>query len=94
MASKYAFGSGLKELRFLFCQTSEHSAPVRNFLSRSYPTMKKHNPHTPIMIREASGTEPTVYARFDFGKEKKLPLKGLDDKAIEQQVTELVQSKI
>jgi NADH dehydrogenase (ubiquinone) 1 alpha subcomplex subunit 2 len=74
--------------------------------------MKKHNPHTPIMIREASGTQPTVYARFgtshredrleavltymitDFGKEKKLPLKGLDDKAIEQQVTDLVQSKI
>lgn len=26
--------------------------------------MKKHNPHTPIMIREASGTEPKVYARF------------------------------
>ena len=75
--------------------------------------MKKHNPHTPIMIREASGTEPTVYARFgthqsierdderkltyacvDFGKEKKLPLKGLDDKAIEQQVSDLVSSKI
>ena len=36
----------------------------RNFLTRSYPTMKKHNPHTPIMIREASGTEPIVYARF------------------------------
>jgi hypothetical protein len=97
MASKYAFGQGLKELRFLFCQTSEHSAATRyatitfekhcamrveadvvnghtggsvltaicrNFLLRSYPTMKKHNPHTPIMIREASGTEPTVYARF------------------------------
>lgn len=28
---------------------------------------------------------------LDFGKEKKLPLKGLDDKAIEQQVTDLVQ---
>ncbi|KAF1916819.1 thioredoxin-like protein [Ampelomyces quisqualis] len=94
MASKYAFGQGLKELRFLFCQTSEHSAATRNFLTKSYPTMKKHNPHTPIMIREASGTEPTVYARFDFGKEKKLPLKGLDDKAIEQKVTDLVQSKI
>jgi hypothetical protein len=26
--------------------------------------MKKHNPHTPIMLREASGTEPKVYARF------------------------------
>jgi hypothetical protein len=26
--------------------------------------MKKHNPYVPIMIREASGTEPAVYARF------------------------------
>lgn len=30
----------------------------------------------------------------DFGKEKKLPLKGLDDKAIEQQVTEIVKSQV
>jgi hypothetical protein len=30
----------------------------------------------------------------DFGKEKRVTLKGLDDKAIEQQVTDLVQSKI
>ena len=29
MASKYAFSAGLKELRFLFCQTSEHSAATR-----------------------------------------------------------------
>lgn len=36
----------------------------RSFLQRSYPTMKKHNPHTPILIREASGIEPTLYARY------------------------------
>ncbi|CAI6258832.1 unnamed protein product [Periconia digitata] len=94
MASKYGFAKGLKELRFLFCQTSEQSAATRNFLTKSYPTMKKHNPHTPIMIREASGTEPKVFARYDFGKEKVIPLKGLDDKTIEQQVTELVKSTI
>jgi hypothetical protein len=29
MASRYAFSAGLKELRFLFCQTSEPSAAVR-----------------------------------------------------------------
>ncbi|KAJ4319662.1 hypothetical protein N0V94_003805 [Neodidymelliopsis sp. IMI 364377] len=92
MASKYAFNAGLKELRFLFCQTSEHSAATRNFLQRSYPTMKKHNPHTPILIREASGIEPTLYARYNYGKEKKVTLKGLDDKSIEQKVTELVHS--
>lgn len=38
--------------------------PHRTFLQRSYPTMKKHNPHTPILIREASGIEPTLYARY------------------------------
>ena len=26
--------------------------------------MKKHNPHTPILIREASGFEPTLFARY------------------------------
>ncbi|KAH6618785.1 thioredoxin-like protein [Boeremia exigua] len=93
MASKYAFSTGLKELRFLFCQTSEHSAATRTFLQRSYPTMKKHNPHTPILIREASGFEPTLYARYNFGKEKKIQLKGLDDKSIEQKVSELVQAE-
>ncbi|KAF2659382.1 NADH dehydrogenase, alpha subcomplex, subunit 2 [Lophiostoma macrostomum CBS 122681] len=94
MATKYGFAQGLKELRFLFCQTSDHSAATRNFLTKSYPTMKKHNPHTPIMIREASGIEPKVYARYEFGKEKMVPLKGLDDKAIESKVTELVKTPI
>lgn len=36
----------------------------RSFLMRAYPTMKKNNPHTPIMLREAQGTEPRVFARF------------------------------
>ncbi|KAF2130991.1 NADH dehydrogenase, alpha subcomplex, subunit 2 [Dothidotthia symphoricarpi CBS 119687] len=94
MASKYAFSSGLKELRFLFCQSSEHSAATRNFLSSTYPTMKQQNPNTPILIREASGIEPKVYARFDFGKEKSLSLKGMDNKSIESEVTRLAQSKI
>lgn len=82
MAARYTFASQLKELRFLFCQTGEHSAavrfvqslsfrrtgtdylPRRTFLQKSYPTMKKHNPHTPILIREALGIEPKVFARY------------------------------
>lgn len=105
MSSKYAFTKSLKEVRFLFCQTSEHSAATRfgaslvppllpfplriltevnlfgltefdpslrvypykinrSFLMRAYPTMKKNNPHTPIMLREAQGTEPRVFARY------------------------------
>lgn len=94
MATKYGFTSTLKELRFLLCQTSDHSAAMRSFLTRTYPTMKKHNPHTPIMIREALGVEPKVFARYEFGKEKMISLKGLDDKTIETKVTELVKSGI
>jgi len=37
---------------------------IRSFLTRAYPTMKKNNPHTPIMIREALDIEPKVYARY------------------------------
>lgn len=82
MSGKYAFTKSLKEVRFLFCQTSEHSAATRSkprpllvqfgvelidsrsFLTRAYPTMKKNNPYTPIMLREAMGTEPRVFARY------------------------------
>ena len=39
--------------------------------------MKKNNPHTPILIREAAGVEPKLWARYDFGKEKMEPLGGI-----------------
>ena len=48
----------------------------RSFLTRAYPTMKKNNPYTPIMIREASGVEPRVYARYEYGREKMEDLRG------------------
>jgi NADH dehydrogenase (ubiquinone) 1 alpha subcomplex subunit 2 len=38
--------------------------------------MKQSNPHTPIMIREALGIEPKVYARYEFGRERVADLKG------------------
>ena len=44
----------------------------RTFLKRAYPTMKKHNPHIPIMMREAMGTEPRVFARY--GTDNQRPL--------------------
>ena len=81
MSGKYVFVQNLKEVRFLLCQSSDHSAATRSiflssvitihstdcdrsFLTRAYPTMKKNNPHTPIMIREALGVEPRVLARY------------------------------
>ncbi|CAC9890033.1 unnamed protein product [Aureobasidium pullulans] len=71
MSLKQSFSKALKELRFHHCQTSESSAA-------QYPAMKKANPHTPILIREAL-------------EEKSASLKGLDNKAIESKIAELVQ---
>jgi hypothetical protein len=35
MATKYAFAKSLKEVRFLFCQTSQHSAATRYVFTHS-----------------------------------------------------------
>ncbi|KAI5922329.1 thioredoxin-like protein [Camillea tinctor] len=94
MSAKYAFTKSLKEVRFLFCHTGESSAATRTFITRAYPTMKKNNPETPILIREAAGTLPKVYARYEFGKEKSQSLEGLSDKQIEDTVTTLVKSDV
>eukprot|EP00227_Mantoniella_beaufortii_P013572 CAMPEP_0197575806 /NCGR_PEP_ID=MMETSP1326-20131121/1067_1 /TAXON_ID=1155430 /ORGANISM="Genus nov. species nov., Strain RCC2288" /LENGTH=94 /DNA_ID=CAMNT_0043138631 /DNA_START=80 /DNA_END=364 /DNA_ORIENTATION=- len=86
--SKAAF-AGLKavqEIRFHLCQTSKGSEGVRNFLLKSYKNMKAASPATPILIREASGVEGGLVARYDFGLEKKSSLEGLDEKAVEKAV--------
>lgn len=38
--------------------------PPRKFILANYPTIKKHNPDLPVLIREASGTPARVFARF------------------------------
>ncbi|CDO57171.1 NI8M subunit of mitochondrial NADH:ubiquinone oxidoreductase (complex I), putative [Geotrichum candidum] len=88
--SKYAFPRILKELRFHLSQTGEASVPLRKFLNRAYPVMKKHNPATPVLVREAFGVRPTVFARFEFGKETKLHLDGITDSEIEARLTDLI----
>ena len=47
----------------------------RSFLTRAYPTMKKNNPHTPILLREALGTEPRVYARYGMPPHSDFPVR-------------------
>ncbi|KAK5308629.1 hypothetical protein LTR99_001605 [Exophiala xenobiotica] len=64
----------------------------RSFLKKAYPTMKRHNPNIPILIREAVGVEPKVWARYGLGREKSESLSGLSDKEIEEKITTLVKS--
>ncbi|KAJ0471036.1 putative ribosomal protein/NADH dehydrogenase [Helianthus annuus] len=54
----------LKELRVLFCQTSPANSSTRAFIEKNYKELKKANPKLPILIREYSGTEPQLWARY------------------------------
>ncbi len=65
----------------------------RSFLTKSYPVIKKYNPTLPVLIREAANVKPTAYARFEFGREAKASLEGLDSKGIESAIIALTQGK-
>ncbi|KPI37707.1 NADH-ubiquinone oxido 10.5 kDa subunit [Cyphellophora attinorum] len=93
MAARYAFGSTLREVRFHLCSSSQASDAARTFIKRAYPTMKKHNPETPILIREATGVAPKVWARYAKGVERSEELSGLSDKEIEDKVSTLVKAE-
>ncbi|KAJ8929069.1 hypothetical protein NQ314_018267 [Rhamnusium bicolor] len=77
MSAAFKFASGLRELRIHLCQTSPTSKGVRDFIEKYYVDLKSSNPRFPILIRECSGVQPKIWARFEYGKEKCVPLNNL-----------------
>ncbi|NXU67134.1 NDUA2 dehydrogenase, partial [Horornis vulcanius] len=57
-------GNALRELRIHLCQRSAGSRGVREFIEKHYVTLKKANPDFPILIRECSGIQPKLWARY------------------------------
>ncbi|KAJ1727603.1 hypothetical protein LPJ61_004485 [Coemansia biformis] len=88
--SARAFSKGLKELRIHFSQNSPASQGLRDFIVKSYPDLKKANPGLPILIREASGIESRIIARFDRGRERKVVVDSLSAGDVEQKFKTLV----
>ncbi|KAL1928653.1 hypothetical protein VTP01DRAFT_2439 [Rhizomucor pusillus] len=91
-ALRSQLGKSLKELRVHFCQTSPASNGLREFVAQNYTAIKKANPELPILIREASGAEARVFARFDKGVERKVVLQNVSAKDIEKTLEQLVKS--
>ncbi|CAH0600176.1 unnamed protein product [Chrysodeixis includens] len=58
------FGGALREIRIHLCQTSKQSQGVRDFIQKQYVNIKKENPNFPILIRECSGIQPRLWARY------------------------------
>ncbi|TMW41813.1 hypothetical protein DOY81_010754 [Sarcophaga bullata] len=76
----------LKELRIHLCQTGEASKGAREYVERFYPSLKKDNPELPILIRECSGVQPRLWARYALGKETSVPLTNQSAQDIQKQV--------
>ncbi|KAI3939622.1 hypothetical protein MKX01_038577 [Papaver californicum] len=92
MAWRGQLSKNLKELRVLFCQSSLASAQTREFVQKNYKDLKTLNPKLPILIRECSGVEPQLWARFDMGVERGFYLKGLTETQIEKVLEEVTKA--
>lgn len=83
----------LRLVFYIIIQSFKSLTNIRQFLTRAYPVFKKHNPTTPVLIREAFGVRPTVFARFEFGKESKIHLDGIPEAEIEKALDSLINHK-
>ncbi|KMY88080.1 NADH dehydrogenase [ubiquinone] 1 alpha subcomplex subunit 2 [Drosophila simulans] len=69
-----SFTPKLKELRIILDPKGDTSKGAREYVERFYPNLKKSNPDLPILVRECSGVQPRLYARYGNGKEVSLSL--------------------
>ncbi len=83
MASKaIKLAPALKELRLHLCQKSAASAGAREFVESFYVPLKTANPKFPILVRECSGIQPRVWARFGYGREESVELANKSGKEV------------
>ncbi|KFK25368.1 hypothetical protein AALP_AA8G104400 [Arabis alpina] len=83
----------MKELRILLCQSSPSSSPARAFVEKNYKDLKSLNPKFPILIRECSGIQPQMWARYDMGVERCVNLDGLSEPQILKALQDLVKAR-
>ncbi|PRW32601.1 NADH dehydrogenase [ubiquinone] 1 alpha subcomplex subunit 2-like [Chlorella sorokiniana] len=90
MAWRGALSKNLQELRIHLCQTGKGSQGARDFVLSSYQELKKANPTFPILVRECSGVEAKLIARYDYGVEEAVKVDGLSKADITKQLEALV----
>merc|ERR1719183_3474275 len=82
---------GIRELRFVLCNSSAHSNGVRSFIMNNYEDVKGANPDMPFIVRECTNAQPTVMARYNFGVERRLYLNNASESEVNEAVNELVE---
>ncbi|XP_078087883.1 NADH dehydrogenase [ubiquinone] 1 alpha subcomplex subunit 2 [Mustelus asterias] len=80
----------LRELRIHLCQSSRASQGTREFIEQNYVALKKANPEFPILIRECAGVQSKAWARYEFGRERNVPLDNLDSEQVAKALESLI----
>ncbi|XP_055035796.2 NADH dehydrogenase [ubiquinone] 1 alpha subcomplex subunit 2 [Misgurnus anguillicaudatus] len=83
----------LREIRLHICQTSAASQGARDFIEQHYVPLKKSNPDFPILIRECSGVQPKLWARYGFGKEHSVSLDNMNVDQVGKTLETLINTK-
>ncbi|CAJ0576005.1 unnamed protein product, partial [Mesorhabditis spiculigera] len=86
-------GSTLRELRIHLCQKSATSKGVRAFIESDYVALKQANPDFPVLIREAAGIVPRVFARYEHGVERMVSLENASKEQVATSLRELAAKK-
>ncbi|XP_003970896.1 NADH dehydrogenase [ubiquinone] 1 alpha subcomplex subunit 2 [Takifugu rubripes] len=86
-------GKNMREVRIHLCQNSAASKGARDFVEQQYVNLKKSNPDFPILIRECSGVQARIWARYDFGKEKSVSVDNMSADQVASALQTLVQPK-
>jgi NADH dehydrogenase (ubiquinone) 1 alpha subcomplex subunit 2 len=65
---------------------------VRDFISKHYVPLKEQNPSFPLLVRECSGIQPRLWARYAFGQEKSQDLSNFNADQVLQAVYSMAKS--
>ncbi|CAG9317269.1 unnamed protein product [Blepharisma stoltei] len=90
MSWQTKIASKLREIRFICCQASGHSAGVRSFINTNYQSVKDAAPRFPFIVRECENAIPLIIARYDFGVERKVVAENLSEAEVKQAVEDLI----
>jgi hypothetical protein len=66
---------GVRELRFVLCQSGASSEPLRKYIANNYESIRLSPAR--ITVRECDNSTPTAIATFDYGIERTLDLRKL-----------------
>ncbi|NWJ02726.1 NDUA2 dehydrogenase, partial [Crypturellus undulatus] len=76
------------------CRRPDGTSLGREFVEQRYVALKAAHPELPVLIRECSGVQPALWARYEFGKENRVSLNNLTVDEVAKALENAMKNKI